>query len=183
MANKPEEAMSLKGLFQGLIPDPGGVIQGVVKSASPLKIQVTNDEKLTLNENSLIVPRHLSDYTTTVDISGGTVSGSTSSDGSHDHSYSGSTESDGHSHSVSGTAASGGDPEHTHSISGNASESSHSHGYSGDTGNAGGHSHSITSFSVSGARMTVHNALKVGETVHLLSFNGGKQYYVLDRVV
>lgn len=30
--------------------------------------------------------------------------------------------------------------------------------------------------------ITVHNALKVGEKVHILSFNHGKQYFVLDRV-
>lgn len=156
MANKPEEAMSIKGLFQGLVPDPGGVVQGIVKGVSPLSIQVMNDEKLTLNENSLVIPRHLTDYTTTVDISGGTVSGSTASDGSHTHSY-------------SGTSTKGGDPEHNHGIS-------------GETGGAN-HSHSLSSLSIRGAKMTVHNALKVGETVHLLSFDSGKQYYVLDRVV
>lgn len=31
--------------------------------------------------------------------------------------------------------------------------------------------------------ITVHNALKVGEKVHVLSLNKGKLYYVLDRVV
>lgn len=30
--------------------------------------------------------------------------------------------------------------------------------------------------------MTVYNALKKGDKVHLLSFSEGKQYYVLDRV-
>ena len=39
---------------------------------------------------------------------------------------------------------------------------------------------SLLSFSYQGA-MTVHNALKAGERVHLLSFGHGKQYYVLDR--
>lgn len=36
---------------------------------------------------------------------------------------------------------------------------------------------------VTGAAMTVYNALKAGETVHLLSLNKGKLYYILDRVV
>jgi hypothetical protein len=29
----------------------------------------------------------------------------------------------------------------------------------------------------------VYNALKVGETVFILSFNQGKKYYILDREV
>ena len=32
------------------------------------------------------------------------------------------------------------------------------------------------------ARLTVHNALKSGETVHILSLCRGKLYYILDRV-
>ncbi len=31
--------------------------------------------------------------------------------------------------------------------------------------------------------VTIYNALKQGEKVHMLRFNGGKLYYVLDRVV
>lgn len=184
MANTPEEATSIKGLFQGLVPDPGGVIQGVVKSVSPLTIQVVNDEKLTLNSSILIVPRHLTNYTATVDIvqGGGRVSGSTANDGSHTHSYDGTTESDSHSHTLSGNTGSGGDPSHTHAVNGSATEASHSHAYSGDTGGTP-HSHALATFNIYGATMTVYNALKVGETVHLLSFDNGKKYYVLDRVV
>ena len=40
---------------------------------------------------------------------------------------------------------------------------------------------SLTDFSLNG-NITIQNALQVGEMVHLLSFNHGKQYYVLDRV-
>lgn len=32
------------------------------------------------------------------------------------------------------------------------------------------------------ARLTVHNALKSGETVHIISMCRGKLYYILDRV-
>lgn len=39
----------------------------------------------------------------------------------------------------------------------------------------------LRSFSISGATMTVHNALKVGDEVYLLSFNGGKNYLIIDR--
>lgn len=31
--------------------------------------------------------------------------------------------------------------------------------------------------------VTIYNALKAGEMVHLLAFDSGKKYYVLDRVV
>lgn len=107
MANNPAEANSIKGMIQGLIPDPGGVIQGIVKSISPLSIQVEGDEKLILSATALILPKHLTRYTVQVSI-----------------------------------------PD-----------------------------------VVSGATMTVNNALTVGEKVYLLSFNKGKQYYILERVV
>lgn len=156
--NTPEDATSIKGIFQGLIPDSTTVMQGVVKSVSPLTIQAVNDEKLTLTASILIVPRHLTNYTATVDIEkgDGTVNAGTANDGSHTHTYSGNT-------------GSGGDPSHDHTYSGTTSGSAHSH--------------SLSSFNIYGATITVYNALKVGETVHLLSFNNGKKYYILDRVV
>lgn len=45
---------------------------------------------------------------------------------------------------------------------------------SSTTSNVEGHKHNISS-------LTINGALKSGETVYLLSFNGGKQYFVLDR--
>lgn len=181
MANNPEEANSIKGLFQGLVPDPGGVVQGVVKSVSPLTIQVEGDDKLILNSSTLIVPKHLTDHTATVDIKGGTVSGSTDIK-SHSHSLNGNTDSKSHSHSLGGSTGKGGDPEHQHSISGSTGSDSHYHTLNGST-DSDSHSHSISSLTISGATITIYNALKTGERVHLLSFNSGKQYYVLDRVV
>ena len=79
---------SLKGLFQGLVPDPCGALQGKVISASPLKIQATNDDKLIIPASLLIVPKHLTNYSATVDISvgSGVLSSNTTSSGSHDHS-------------------------------------------------------------------------------------------------
>lgn len=177
MANKPEEANSIKGLFQGLVPDPGGVIQGTVTSVSPLNIKVEGDDKLVLTETTLIVPRHLTTHTVTVDISGGTVNAPTDS---KTHSHEVSTDTNSHSHSLGGSTGSGGDPSHSHSMSGNTGSDSHSH--SGNT-DSSTHSHVLVSFAVAGATMTVYNALKVGDKVHLLSFNAGKQYYVLDKVV
>lgn len=31
-------------------------------------------------------------------------------------------------------------------------------------------------------KIRVHNALKIGDKLHILAYNHGKQYYVLDRV-
>lgn len=47
----------------------------------------------------------------------------------------------------------------------------------------GAHSHSQKTFSIETANITIYNALKAGEMVHLLAFDSGKKYYVLDRVV
>lgn len=45
----------------------------------------------------------------------------------------------------------------------------------------GEHSHRLDTFNLSGATMSVKNALQEGEIVYLLLFNNGKKYYVLDR--
>lgn len=125
MAEETEKT-SLKQLFQGMAGEGAEVLQGIVKSASPLKIQIVNDEKLTIGPNITYVPRHLTDYTTEVTVNWRTES------------------------------ASGG--------SGEAAYASHDHAVTGRK------------------KITVHNALKAGERVHVLSFNHGKQYYVLDRI-
>lgn len=125
MAEETEKT-SLKQLFQGMAGNGAEVLQGIVKSVGPLKIQIVNDEKLTIGPNITYIPRHLTDYSTEVTVSWQTEN------------------------------ASGG--------SGDAAYASHSHAITGRK------------------TITVHNALKVGDRVHVLSFNHGKQYYVLDRV-
>lgn len=120
------EQTSIKALFQGMAGTGAEVLQGIVKSASPLKIQIVGDDKLTVGPNNVYVPRHLTDYDTEVTVQWQTES------------------------------RSGG--------SGDAAFASHNHAISGRKA------------------IRVHNALKVGERVHVLSFNHGKQYYVLDRV-
>lgn len=120
------EKTSIKQLFQGMVGNGAEVLQGTVKSTSPLKIQIANDEKLVIGPNITYVPRHLTDYDTEV-----TVEWRTENEG-------------------------GG--------SGYAAFSSHSHAIQGRKA------------------IRVHNALKVGDVVHVLAFNHGKQYYVLDRV-
>ena len=120
------DALSLKGAFQGMIPTSAELMVGIVISTSPLKIQMVNDEKLVIGAAITVVPRHLTNYTTKVTISGGSLSGSTTYN------------------------------------------SLHSHGYA--------------SFTDTMADMTVYNALKKGEMVHVLALQNGKKYYVLDRV-
>lgn len=122
------EKTSIKQLIQGMTGDGVEVVQGIVKSVSPLKIQIVNDDKLTISSAITYVPRHLTDYSATVDI-----------------------------------------------VQGNGT-------VSGRTATADDHTHALSSFNIYKATMTVYNALKVGETVHILSFNHGKQYYVLDRI-
>ena len=56
-------AMSLKGIFQGMIPADAEIMQGTVISTNPLRIQMTNNEKLIINQRITIIPRHLSNYT------------------------------------------------------------------------------------------------------------------------
>lgn len=126
MAEETEKT-SIKGMIQGFA-DAGapGLLQGIVKSTGPLKIQMVNDEKLVIGQNITYVPEHLTDYETEV-----TVDWSTNT-------------------------ASGG--------SGDAAYASHAHGITGRK------------------KIIVHNALKVGDRVHVLALNHGKQYFVLGRV-
>lgn len=125
MADESEKT-SLKQLIQGMTSSGIEVLQGIVKSASPLKIQIVNDEKLIIGPNITYVPLHLTDYTTEVTVEWETEN---ASGGSGEAAYA----------------------EHRHAISGRK-------------------------------KITVHNALRTGEKVHVLSFNHGKQYFVLDRV-
>lgn len=101
------------------------LVQGKVISEKPLKFQITNDSKLVISERIAIIPRHLTDYETEMDLIW-----------KFDTSVS------------SNTAA-------------------------GDK---------LVDFNLYKAKAIVRNALKVGETVHLLALQSGKLYYVLDRV-
>lgn len=94
MADNNGSSTSLKGIFQGMIPADAELMQGTVISASPLKIQMANDEKLIINERITVVPRHLSNYQTTCSLAKGTKGGvyGPSTDGSKltDFTFSGS---------------------------------------------------------------------------------------------
>lgn len=146
------EEMSIKGMFQAMIPTQSELLMGNVIQTGPLKIQVKGDSKLIISEVSTIVAWHLSDYTTKADIAvdEGELASLTVSGGSHNH--------DGGSHS----GHQSGNGEHSH--------------------DGGSHTHDLDTFVLTNATITVHNALKVGDVVHLLALQDGKLYYVLDRV-
>lgn len=116
MAEETEKT-SIKQLIQGMTSNEIEILQGIVKSESPFKIQIINDEKLVIGQNITYIPRHLTDYTTTCSLI-------KEEKGNDDNTF---------------------------------------------------------DCTFNGVLM-VHNALKMGEKVHILSFNHGKQYYVLDRV-
>lgn len=150
-----QEPTSLKQLFQSMVPEAMTVVRGTVISASPLKIQVINDDKMILEQNIICLPRHLSTYQTTVDITlgkGSINSVTQAGQGTHPHGSSG--EHGGHA---------GGSGAHSHPET------------------EGAHVHNVATFNIFGASMTVYNGLKVGDVVYILSFNHGKKYYILDR--
>lgn len=142
----------LKQMIQSMFPEVPGVIEGIVTNASPLQVTLVNDSKMILGMNSLVVPRHLTDYMVEVDLqksAGSLVSVTTKDGGKHEHEGG---KHEGHE---------SGDGEHTHE--------------------GGEHVHSLSTFSLSSGMLHVYNSLKKGDTVYLLQFNSGKKYYILDR--
>lgn len=125
---------------------------GTVVSVNPLRVQITN--LLTIPKSLLVIPEHLTDHTVKV-----TFDWDTTSNGSHTHSYSG----------TSGSTSGG---------SGESSFASHNHSVSGTTDSAGSHSHSVKGTKT----MTIHGGLKVGDKVALLRKTGGQSYFILDRI-
>lgn len=75
-----------------LAEKPCDFVMGKVVSIEPLKIQLS--QKATLEEDFLVVPRSLTDYTVPLDIAGGFSSGAHSQytgTGAHTHTVSGGT--------------------------------------------------------------------------------------------
>lgn len=85
-----EDPTSLKQIIQSMVPDGAGVVEGTVTRAAPLEITLTNDAKMVLSSNSLIVPEHLTDHEITADImmDNGTLhalTGAEEENGEHEH--------------------------------------------------------------------------------------------------
>ena len=184
-------ANSIKGLVQELSGHDVQITQGTVVSASPLQIQMANDEKLVVGSSICYVPQHLTDYQVSVDLSGGTLTASTDESGEHKHEIEIAVETQTQTN-VTGGEQGGeegeGEGEQPEEPSEEPSPDSPSVDVSvsatatGDIQNAGKHSHSMKELSLTKGTLTIYNALKVGDRVHVLSYNGGKQYIVLGRV-
>lgn len=136
-----EDSTSIKQMMQSMMPDGAGVVEGTVTSASPLEITLTNDAKMALSANSLIVPEHLTDHEVEVDI----------------------MLEEGALYAPTGAEDEKGEHEHP------------------GIEKSGEHEHELKNFQLTGGKLILHNGLKEGQIVYLLSYNNGKKYYVLDR--
>ena len=169
----PEQATSFKQLFMSMLPNDGGIVVGTVTSESPLTIKIENDEKLEISGSALLVPRNLTDYQTRIDISlaGGKIDSNTHIGGAHGHDF---DLLDSRSGKVSGII---GCPYE------GAKDQPEGDYHKVESSKASAHIHSLQTFVIEGALMTVYNALKVGESVYLLRFNHGKSYIALERAI
>ena len=139
------EETSLKQLIQGMQVKNIDIVEGEVISAAPLKIKLVNNEKMVLDKDIAVIPKHLTEYTVKVDITlpeGAALTSKTKPAGDHSHSAPG-----------------------------------------GATSTDGNHTHDLDTFQITNAEMKVKNGLKKGDRVYILSFNYGKQYYIMDRVM
>lgn len=82
-----EDQTSIKQMMQKMAPDGAGIVEGTVTNASPLEITLTNDAKMILSANSLIIPEHLTDHEIEADImmDEGVLYAPTETDGEHEH--------------------------------------------------------------------------------------------------
>ena len=146
------EANSLKELFQGLMPPGSAILQGTVTKDDPLEITAANDSKLVISGEQLIVPWHLTDYTTHADYTMGDKGDLrdetyTKMDGGHQH-----VDSRGGSTTI---------VKHKLILTKKDCEEK------------------LNAYKMT---LKVYNHLQKDDLVYLLSINNGKLYYVLDRV-
>lgn len=82
------EQTSIKGLFQGMVPKSIALVHGIVIKASPVAIQLANNQKMVASGQNLIVPRHLTNYRSKISIdpcSPPALKGSTAMESLHKH--------------------------------------------------------------------------------------------------
>lgn len=154
---------------------PSDLIIGVVESASPLQIRI--EQGLLIDEDFLILTKHVTDHYVDMSVSHGTSSNTVNV--SHSHTYSSITDDaniDNHQHTVQGTDATSkttytdsGSTIHNHSYSGTTSQfdainTTHSHGYNGRK------------------KVLLHYGLKKDESVIMLRVQQGQKFIVLDRI-
>ena len=159
-ANGLVEAMKRAALDAVEAGKPAHICFGKVTGISPLEVSV--EQKMTLGEGQLVLARHVTDFETEV-----TVGWETEPvDIDMSHSHEGSVEV-----SVSSTGSSGeGDVSIQNTVD---SSMTVEQAVLQDT-----HRHTLTGRK----RVTVHNALAVGDEVILARKQGGQQYIVLDRI-
>lgn len=132
---------------------PVNIVFGTVISTSPLQIQV--EQKLTLGKEQLVIAKHLTNYSTTMNIYMDTDSKTVSFDFSHEHNINLKTDKQ---------------ENHTHNVNGNIDNKelkgskTHNHTINGD-------------FNV-----IIKNGLMIGEIVILVRMQEGQKYIVLDRI-
>lgn len=132
---------------------PVNIVFGTVISTSPLQIQV--EQKLTLGKEQLVIAKHLTNYSTTMNIYMNTDSKTVSFNFSHEHNVSLKTDKQ---------------ENHTHNVNGNTDNK--------ELEKSKTHNHTISgNFNV-----IIKNGLLVGETVILVRMQEGQKYIVLDRI-
>lgn len=143
---------------------PTAVFFGTVTKADPLEIAV--EQKMTLTSEFLILTKNVKDYT--VDVTMDWMTENKTLDANHDHSMGGNIE-------VTSSANVNPNPEGINvSITNNVNDTK-----SVETKNINlTHNHAIKGRK----QITVHNALKVGDTVILLQQQGGLNFVVLDKI-
>ena len=155
--------------------NPTSLVIGVVTSVNPLQILV--EQKLSLDEDFLILTKHVTDHyvdmTVSFDSVGESVNGLE------------------HKHTVSGETAYENIDKHTHSgttPTGEAEVDStkHKHAFETETGKAlGGDLSALTKHThktEGKKKIKLHYGLKQGESVILIKIQGGQKYIVLDRL-
>ena len=159
--------------------NPTSLVIGKVTNISPL--QITIEQRLTLDEDFLILTKNVTDHYVDMSVSHSTVSNGIAGL-SHSHDYSGETKEisiDSHTHNVANDTG-----ESTSSEAG-AGSTLHKHSYSGTTNEALSNSESATKHSheyKGKKKIMLHYGLKQGESVLLIKMQGGQKYIVLDRI-
>ena len=157
--------------------NPISLVIGEVTSVNPLNITV--EQRLTLDEDFLILTKNVTDHYVDMSVSHSTVSQGIAGL-SHSHKYSGYTQEtniDEHQHTVQGSESLletstvvNGATIHKHAYEGttdgslSAEATLHGHGYKGRK------------------KVLIHYELKQGESVLLIKIQGGQKYIVLDRI-
>lgn len=102
---------SLKQIIQSMLPDGAAVVEGTVTNANPLEITLTNDAKMILSANSLIVPEHLTNHEMEADImveDGALYAPTGAEDEKGEHEHLGIAKSGKHTHELKGFQLTGG---------------------------------------------------------------------------